>query len=125
MDEITALGLRHVDYDTPIELFAPFVWACVEVVSTACPNGEMFVSFRWPRGLVAQVLQRTIAEGATIVMKTLDVCSVEQLREAIRYAADHHQGLDDRAEGHRHEQRRASAGGRSKARPRASTRTGC
>ncbi len=109
--EITALGLRHVGYDTPIELFIPFLWACVEVVSTACLDGEMIVSFRWPLGLVAMVMQRTITEGSTIKMKAIDTYSVEQLREAIHYAADHHRGLDDRGEGHRHEQRRATAGG--------------
>ena len=111
IDEISALGLRHVGYDTPIELFIPFVWACVEVVSTACPDGEMIVSFRWPLGLVAKVMQRTITEGSTIVMEAIDTYSVEQLREAIQYAADHHRGLDDRGEGHRHKQRRATAGG--------------
>ena len=81
--EITALGLRHVGYDTPIELFIPFLWACVEVVSTACLDGEMIVSFRWPLGLVAMVMQRTITEGSTIMMKAIDTYSVEQLREAI------------------------------------------
>jgi len=75
IDEISALGLRHVGYDTPIELFIPFVWACVEVVSTACPDGEMIVSFRWPLGLVAKVMQRTITEGSTIVMKVWYHCT--------------------------------------------------
>jgi hypothetical protein len=75
IDEISALGLRHVGYDTPIELYIPFVWACVEVVSTACPDGEMILSFRWPLGLVAKVMQRTITEGSTIVMKVWYHCT--------------------------------------------------
>ena len=86
MDEICALGLRHVGYGTPIELFNPFVSACVEVVSTACLGSKTIESFRWSLGLVAKMMQRTITEGSTIVMKAINTNSVEQLREAIRCA---------------------------------------
>ena len=30
VDEISALGLRHVGYAIPVEFFTPFVNACVE-----------------------------------------------------------------------------------------------
>ena len=32
VDEISALGLRHVGYAIPVEFFGPFVSACVETV---------------------------------------------------------------------------------------------
>lgn len=33
VDEISALGLRHVGYAVPVEFFGPFVNACVETLS--------------------------------------------------------------------------------------------
>ncbi len=104
MDKITTLGMRRVGYDTPTVLFFPFMWACVEVVPTACPDGEMIASFRWPLGLVAKVMQWTITQGSTIVLEATDARSAEQLREAIQYAADDHRGLDDRGAGQGHQQ---------------------
>ena len=68
MDEVCALGLCPVGYGIPIELFNPFVSACVEVVSTACLGSKTIESFRWSLGLVAEMMQRTITEGSTIVM---------------------------------------------------------
>eukprot|EP00434_Breviolum_minutum_P019615 symbB.v1.2.017301.t1/scaffold1350.1/size123852/1 len=32
VDDLSALGLRHVGYGVPIELFAPFTDSCVEVM---------------------------------------------------------------------------------------------
>ena len=39
VDEISALGLRHVGYAIPVEFFGPFVTACVETLrSRASPE---------------------------------------------------------------------------------------
>lgn len=34
VDEISAVGLRHVGYAVPVEFFGPFVTACVESLAS-------------------------------------------------------------------------------------------
>jgi hypothetical protein len=86
VDDISALGLRHVGYAIPTELFGPFVSACVEVAQTVTDDGDAVESFRWSLGLVSKMLVRTITEGSTIVMKAINTNSVKALRKAISCA---------------------------------------
>mmetsp|Transcript_55859 Transcript_55859/g.102400 ORF Transcript_55859/g.102400 Transcript_55859/m.102400 type:complete len:1124 (-) Transcript_55859:82-3453(-) len=86
VDDISALGLRHVGYSIPTELFGPFVTACIEVVGTYTPNELAVTAFRWSLGLIAKMLVRTITEGSTIVMKAVDANSAKQLKKAISCA---------------------------------------
>jgi hypothetical protein len=67
VDDISALGLRHVGYAIPTEFFGPFVTACVEVLQTRTKDETTVESFRWSLGLVSKMLVRTITEGSTIV----------------------------------------------------------
>ena len=84
VDDISSLGLRHVGYAIPTELFGPFVTACVEVVQMQPGATEMVVeAFRWSLGLVASMLVRTIIEGSTVVMKAINGNSRRQIRNAI------------------------------------------
>jgi hypothetical protein len=83
VDDISALGLRHVGYAIPTEFFSPFVTACVEVVQTATTDMNAVESFRWSLGLIGKMLVRTITEGSTIVMKAINTNSAKQLKKAI------------------------------------------
>merc|ERR1719191_1739566 len=58
VDDISALGLRHVGYAIPTELFGPFVTACVEVLQSICSDETTIESFRWSLGLVSKILVR-------------------------------------------------------------------
>merc|ERR1719267_473801 len=86
VDDVSALGLRHVGYAIPTEFFGPFVSACVEVVMTVTTDLDCVESFRWSLGLIAKMLVRTIQEGSTIVMKAINTNSAKQLRKAISCA---------------------------------------
>merc|ERR1719440_2330123 len=83
VDDISALGLRHVGYAIPTELFGPFVSACVEVAMTRTSDENTVESFRWSLGLTSKMLTRTITEGSTIVMKAINANSQKLLRKAI------------------------------------------
>merc|ERR1719158_1478316 len=83
VDDISALGLRHVGYAIPTELFGPFVSACVEVLMTRTSDETIVESFRWSLGLTAKMLVRTITEGSTIVMKAINANSARMLNKAI------------------------------------------
>eukprot|EP00403_Amphidinium_massartii_P018161 CAMPEP_0178427420 /NCGR_PEP_ID=MMETSP0689_2-20121128/29738_1 /TAXON_ID=160604 /ORGANISM="Amphidinium massartii, Strain CS-259" /LENGTH=1286 /DNA_ID=CAMNT_0020049131 /DNA_START=34 /DNA_END=3894 /DNA_ORIENTATION=+ len=83
VDDISALGLRHVGYGIPTELFGPFVSVCVESMADICKDELVIQSFRWSLGLIAKMLTRTITEGSTIVMKAINTNSVKQLQKAI------------------------------------------
>lgn len=85
-DDISALGLRHVGYGIPTELFGPFVNACVEAIMSICDDMDAVESFRWSLGLIAKMLTRTINEGSTIVMKAVNGNSTKQLNRAISCA---------------------------------------
>ncbi|CAL1155366.1 unnamed protein product [Cladocopium goreaui] len=111
LDDLSALGLRHVGYGIPIELFGPFVESCVTImgqlisdfpndnVSTKlvwCPKDNahqiaekdlrehmMIEGFRWSIGLTARVLVRTIMDGSTAVMQAIHLDNPTRLRRAL------------------------------------------
>mmetsp|Transcript_101271 Transcript_101271/g.325457 ORF Transcript_101271/g.325457 Transcript_101271/m.325457 type:complete len:1383 (+) Transcript_101271:194-4342(+) len=94
VEDMSALGLRHVAYGIPTDLFPPFVAAFVEVVrdlvgASGAAAGEKATveeSFRWSLGLISRILVRTITEGSTIVMLAINVNSARQLRRAVVHA---------------------------------------
>jgi len=86
VQDISALGLRHVGYGIPTELFGPFVTACVQVMRTFTEDDTAQEAFRWSLGLVARILTRVITEGSTIVMKAINQNSSKTLRKAIACA---------------------------------------
>ena len=54
VDEISALGLRHVGYAVPIEYFGPFVSSCIETLQAEISGAEgVMDSFAWSLGLVS------------------------------------------------------------------------
>mmetsp|Transcript_23567 Transcript_23567/g.42567 ORF Transcript_23567/g.42567 Transcript_23567/m.42567 type:complete len:1226 (-) Transcript_23567:316-3993(-) len=86
VDDISALGLRHVGYGIPTEFFSPFVTACVEVVRELMGDEKLVDAFGWSLGLISRVLVRTINEGSTIVMKAINTNSVKQVKKALSCA---------------------------------------
>merc|ERR1719171_956657 len=86
VDDISALGLRHVGYAIPTEFFGPFVSACVEVLMTVTTDMDAVEAFRWSLGLISKMLVRTITEGSTIVMKAINTNSIKALKKAISCA---------------------------------------
>jgi uncharacterized membrane protein YgcG len=86
VDDISGLGLRHVGYAIPTELFGPFVSVCVEVVKGLGASEAAVDGFRWSLALVAKMQTRTILEGSTIVMKAINVNSEASLVKAISCA---------------------------------------
>uniref|UniRef100_A0A7S2QH07 Globin family profile domain-containing protein n=2 Tax=Zooxanthella nutricula TaxID=1333877 RepID=A0A7S2QH07_9DINO len=86
VEDISALGLRHVGYGIPTELFGPFVTACVQVVRTLTDDDLAEEAFRWSLSLISRILTRVITEGSTIVMKAINANSSKQVRKAISCA---------------------------------------
>ncbi|CAE7205083.1 unnamed protein product [Symbiodinium sp. CCMP2456] len=87
IDDLSALGLRHVGYGVPTEMFAPFVNACVEVIKDAVGDNALALQgFKWSLGIVSKQLVRTVAEGSTIVMKAVNANSKKMLQKAISCA---------------------------------------
>eukprot|EP00933_Yihiella_yeosuensis_P026147 TRINITY_DN20287_c0_g1_i1.p1 TRINITY_DN20287_c0_g1~~TRINITY_DN20287_c0_g1_i1.p1 ORF type:complete len:1108 (-),score=261.28 TRINITY_DN20287_c0_g1_i1:312-3635(-) len=86
VDEISALGLRHVGFGIPTELFAPFVTSAIEVCSQFCEDPSAMEAFRWSLGLISKMLVQTITEGSTIVMKAINVNSAKQVAKAVACA---------------------------------------
>ncbi|CAJ1397198.1 unnamed protein product [Effrenium voratum] len=86
VEDISALGLRHVGYEVPVELFSPFVAAAVEVVRDMATDKAAAEGFNWALTLVAKILTRTCLEGSTIVMKAINTNQESVLRRAISIA---------------------------------------
>merc|ERR1740138_1767218 len=86
VEDISALGLRHVGYGIPTELFGPFVTGCVQVVRSLTDDDMAEEAFRWSLSLISRILTRVINEGSTIVMKAINVNSVKQLKKAVACA---------------------------------------
>eukprot|EP00435_Cladocopium_sp_Y103_P041624 s702_g11.t1 len=114
LDDLSALGLRHVGYGIPIELFGPFADCCVEVMLPLiqempndcaskkmmwCPKDRahqlpekdlpehmMLEGFRWSISLTARVLVRTIMDGSTAVMQAIHFDDSKRLHRALQDA---------------------------------------
>mmetsp|Transcript_46290 Transcript_46290/g.108445 ORF Transcript_46290/g.108445 Transcript_46290/m.108445 type:complete len:1114 (-) Transcript_46290:184-3525(-) len=86
VEDISALGLRHVGYAIPTELFSPFVSSAVDVVRMLTTDSNAEEAFRWSLTLVAKILVRTILEGSTVVMKAVNTNSEKALVKAISVA---------------------------------------
>jgi hypothetical protein len=85
-DDISALGLRHVGYAPPTELFGPFVSSFIQVIRILTQDENLEDAFSWSLGLISRMLVRTILEGSTIVMQAININSGSQLRKAIACA---------------------------------------
>jgi len=83
VEDISALGLRHVGYGIPTDLFGPFVTACVQVVRMLSDDDAAEEAFRWSLSLISRILTRVINEGSTIVMKAINANSAKQVKKAI------------------------------------------
>lgn len=86
VDDISALGLRHVGYAIPTEYMPPFASACVEVVQGLTKDQVCIDGFQWSIGLIAKSLVRTILEGSTIVMKSINTNTKKSMNKALSVA---------------------------------------
>merc|ERR1719401_1074165 len=83
VEDISALGLRHVGYGIPTDLFGSFVTGCVEVVRCLTKDETAEEAFRWSLSLISRILTRVINEGSTIVMKAINANSGKMLKKAV------------------------------------------
>merc|ERR1719150_2612124 len=83
VEDISALGLRHVGYGIPTDLFGPFVTGCVQVVRMLTEDDIAEEAFRWSLSLISRILTRVINEGSTIVMKAINANSSKMLKKAV------------------------------------------
>ena len=68
VDDVSALGLRHVGYGIPTEMFDLFITACVEAAQDTAQNATALEAFRWSLGLLGNMFVCMTAEGSTVVM---------------------------------------------------------
>jgi hypothetical protein len=87
VDEISGIGLRHVGYGIPTELFQPFIIVICGVVRDLGADAVTLEGYTWVLNLVGQMQTRTITEGSTIVMKAINVNSPKAVVAAINCAA--------------------------------------
>ena len=86
MTDLSALGLRHVGYGIPTELFGPFVSSAIEKIRELTNVAEQEEAFRWSLGLISRVLCRTITEGSTLVMRAINANCAKLVRKAVSNA---------------------------------------
>lgn len=83
---ISGLGLRHVEFGIPTDLFQPFVSSCVEVLGNLTEDTVAVEALQWSLTLISKILVRTINEGSTVVMKAINANNMKELRKAIESA---------------------------------------
>jgi uncharacterized membrane protein YgcG len=86
VNDISGVGLRHVGYAIPTELFGPWCQVFVDSVEARTDSEDVIEAVRWGLGLVARMQCRTILEGSTIVMKAINGNSKKALEKAISCA---------------------------------------
>lgn len=87
VEDISGLGLRHVGYAIPAELFSPFVSSAVEVFSTVTTNETAIAGFTWAMQLVSKILVRATSEGSTVVMKAISTNDEISMKKAMATSA--------------------------------------
>merc|ERR1719217_1436225 len=87
VDDISGIGLRHVGYGIPTELFQPFIVVICGVIRDLGVDEVTLKSFTWVLNLIGQMQTRTITEGSTIVMKAININSPKAVKAAIACAA--------------------------------------
>jgi len=83
VEELSGLGLRHVGYGIPVEMFPPFTTAAIQVVRTLTEDDSAVEAFSLSVNLISRILCRVITEGGTVVMRAINANSGKQLRKAI------------------------------------------
>lgn len=86
VQEISGLGLRHVGYGIPTEMFGPYVSAAVDTVAAISTDDNALAGFRWSLTLVAKILVRAVGEGATLVMRAINTNQELAMRKALAIA---------------------------------------
>eukprot|EP00435_Cladocopium_sp_Y103_P064572 s631_g26.t1 len=86
VDEMSALGLRHVGYGIPTEFFSPFVSCVIDALKEFTQDDKLCDAFGWSLGLVSRILVRTIDEGSTLVMKAINLNSAKHIKRALTAA---------------------------------------
>merc|ERR1719217_1877276 len=87
VDDISGIGLRHVGYGIPTELFQPLIVGICGVIRDLGVDEVSLKAFTWVLNLIGQMQTRTITEGSTIVMKAINVNNVKAVKDAINCAA--------------------------------------
>lgn len=83
VETLSALGLRHVGYAIPTEMFPPFVSAAVALLQRHSTDELVVEAFRWSLALIAKILVRSITEGSTLVMKAINTNNKLTLMKAM------------------------------------------
>ena len=86
VQEISGLGLRHVGFGIPTEMFGPYVSAAVDTVAAIAEDENALQGFRWSLTLVAKILVRAVGEGATLVMRAINTNQEVAMRKALAIA---------------------------------------
>eukprot|EP00927_Polykrikos_kofoidii_P013040 TRINITY_DN15679_c0_g1_i1.p1 TRINITY_DN15679_c0_g1~~TRINITY_DN15679_c0_g1_i1.p1 ORF type:complete len:1094 (-),score=158.59 TRINITY_DN15679_c0_g1_i1:516-3737(-) len=87
VDDISAVGLRHVGYGVSTDFFGPFASSAVEVIATVTTDQACIEGFSWSIGLIAKSTVRTIIEGSTIVMKAINTNTKKSMKSALSNAS--------------------------------------
>lgn len=91
VEEMSALGLRHVGYGIPSELIKPFSASVIEVFqglldSTSESQMHAGESFELSLNLVSRLLSQNIDDGSTLVMQAVNANSGKLLRKAVAHS---------------------------------------
>ncbi|CAE7258880.1 unnamed protein product, partial [Symbiodinium necroappetens] len=86
VEDISALGLRHVGYGVPIELIPPFVACLSDTIAEFTTDDMAPKAYSWCLTLISKILSRVIMEGSTVVMKAINTNSEVELKKAISLA---------------------------------------
>jgi len=94
VEEISGIGLRHVGYAIPVEMFPPFVSAAVGLLQELTTNELAIEAFRWSLALIAKILVRAITEGSTLVMKAINTNQKMMLDKAMEVTSRGHRASE-------------------------------
>lgn len=71
VEEVTALGLRHIMFHADPKYFQPFVSACTAEVQKRSKDEDVIQGVNWALCVIATIMLRTLEEGATPLVKAM------------------------------------------------------
>ncbi|CAJ1410968.1 unnamed protein product [Effrenium voratum] len=94
VEQLSALGLRHVGYRIPTDLVPPFVVAATEELAHWTTQSKAVEAFSWSLSLISKILMRVIQQGSTIAMLAIVTNEKPALKKAIALSPRKHRARD-------------------------------
>jgi len=83
VNEVLALGLRHIMYKVPTDFFGPFATFIADEIEARCDSPLASEGFRWSLDLVSYTMMRAVEEGSSPLLIAIAENDAKKVKKAL------------------------------------------